>query len=136
MYALTSIKGIGRRFSNLICKKAEVDVRKRAGELQPDEIERLVGIINNPLQFRIPQWFFNRQKDHATGKYSQLVGSQLDHHLHNDIDRLKKMRAHRGLRHYGVLKFVVNTPRLLVAEVEPLVVQALSNKSAIYSFVN
>ena len=32
MYALTSIKGIGRRFSNICCKKAEVDMNKRAGE--------------------------------------------------------------------------------------------------------
>ncbi len=31
MYALTSIRGIGRRFSNLVCKKAEVDLKKRAG---------------------------------------------------------------------------------------------------------
>ena len=104
MYALTSIKGIGRRFSNLICKKAEVDMRKRAGELQPDEIERLVAIIQNPLQFRIPQWFFNRQKDHATGKYSQVVANNLDQKLHSDIDRLTKMRAHRGLRHYWGVK--------------------------------
>lgn len=29
MYAMTSIKGIGRRFSNLICKKADVDMSKR-----------------------------------------------------------------------------------------------------------
>ena len=32
MYALTSIKGIGRRFANICCKKAEVDMKKRAGE--------------------------------------------------------------------------------------------------------
>lgn len=30
-YALTSIRGIGRRFANLVIKKAEVDLRKRAG---------------------------------------------------------------------------------------------------------
>jgi small subunit ribosomal protein S18e len=29
MFALTAIRGIGRRFSNLACKKAEVDMRKR-----------------------------------------------------------------------------------------------------------
>ena len=29
MFALTSIKGIGRRFANLVCKKAEVDMNKR-----------------------------------------------------------------------------------------------------------
>ena len=33
MFALTSIKGIGRRFSYIICKKAEIDLNKRAGEL-------------------------------------------------------------------------------------------------------
>jgi ribosomal protein S13 len=31
MYAITSIRGIGRRFANLVCKKAEVDMRKRWG---------------------------------------------------------------------------------------------------------
>ena len=29
MFAMTSIKGIGRRFANIACKKAEVDMRKR-----------------------------------------------------------------------------------------------------------
>lgn len=35
MYAMTSIKGLGRRFSNIVCKKAEVDLKKRcASSLQ------------------------------------------------------------------------------------------------------
>jgi hypothetical protein len=29
MYAMTAIRGLGRRFSNLVCKKAEVDMKKR-----------------------------------------------------------------------------------------------------------
>ena len=29
MFALTSIKGIGRRYANLVCKKADVDMNKR-----------------------------------------------------------------------------------------------------------
>ena len=29
MYALTEIKGVGRRYSNLVCKKADVDLTKR-----------------------------------------------------------------------------------------------------------
>jgi small subunit ribosomal protein S18e len=29
MFALTSIKGVGRRFSNIICKKADIDMNKR-----------------------------------------------------------------------------------------------------------
>jgi small subunit ribosomal protein S18e len=29
MYALTRIKGVGRRFANIVCKKADVDLSKR-----------------------------------------------------------------------------------------------------------
>jgi len=28
-FAMTKIKGIGRRFSNVVCKKAQVDITKR-----------------------------------------------------------------------------------------------------------
>ena len=28
MFAMTAIRGIGRRFSNLICKKADIDLSK------------------------------------------------------------------------------------------------------------
>lgn len=34
MYALTKIKGVGRRYSNLVCKKADVDLNKRYVTLQ------------------------------------------------------------------------------------------------------
>ena len=33
MYALTAIKGCGRRYANICCKKAEINLDKRAGEL-------------------------------------------------------------------------------------------------------
>ncbi|KAJ2403134.1 ribosomal 40S subunit protein S18B [Coemansia sp. RSA 2559] len=104
MYALTAIKGVGRRYSNLVCKKADVDMSKRAGELTAEELERLVEIIQNPLQYKIPQWFLNRQKDHTTGKYSQLVSNQVHSTLREDLERLKKMRVHRGIRHSGGLR--------------------------------
>lgn len=28
-FAMTSIKGVGRRFAHMVCKKAEVDLQKR-----------------------------------------------------------------------------------------------------------
>ncbi len=46
----------------------------RAGELTPDEIEKLVAIIQNPRQFKVPDWFLNRQRDWKTGKSSQVGG--------------------------------------------------------------
>jgi small subunit ribosomal protein S18e len=104
MFALTSIKGVGRRFSNLVLKKADVDLNKRAGQLTNEEIDRIVTIIQNPRQFKIPDYFLNRQKDHKDGKYSQLISNLLDFKMREDLDRLRKIRAHRGLRHYWGLR--------------------------------
>ncbi|KAH8919470.1 ribosomal protein S13 [Atractiella rhizophila] len=100
MFALTEIKGVGRRYANIVCKKADVDLNKRAGELNSDELERIVNIMQSPQQFKIPTWFLNRQKDIVDGKYSQVLSNGLDNKLREDLERLKKIRAHRGLRHY------------------------------------
>ncbi|KAG1629521.1 hypothetical protein G6F44_011601 [Rhizopus delemar] len=36
--ALTSVKGVGRRFANIACKKADIDLTKRAGELSNPQL--------------------------------------------------------------------------------------------------
>uniref|UniRef100_A0ACD5WCR8 Uncharacterized protein n=2 Tax=Avena sativa TaxID=4498 RepID=A0ACD5WCR8_AVESA len=100
MFALTSIKGIGRRFSNIACKKADIDMNKRAGELTTEEMDRLMTVVQNPRQFKVPDWFLNRKKDYKDGRFSQVVSNQVDMKLRDDLERLKKIRNHRGLRHY------------------------------------
>lgn len=75
-----------------------------AGDLNSDELERLVTIIQNPTQFKIPTWFLNRQKDIIDGKNSQILSNGVDSKLRDDLERLKKIRAHRGLRHYWGLR--------------------------------
>ncbi|KAM2593137.1 hypothetical protein TB1_042334 [Malus domestica] len=52
-FTLTSIKGIGRRFANIVCKKADVYMNKRAGELFATELDNLMTIVANPRQFKI-----------------------------------------------------------------------------------
>ena len=61
-------------------------------------------IIQNPTQFKIPTWFLNRQKDIVDGKNSQILSNGVDSKLREDLERLKKIRAHRGLRHYWGLR--------------------------------
>lgn len=95
---------MGRRYANIVCKKADIDMSKRAGELTDDEVERVVTIMQNPRQYKIPDWFLNRQKDIRDGKYSQLLSNNLESKLREDLERLKKIRAHRGLRHYWGLR--------------------------------
>jgi len=104
MYALTSIKGVGRRFANIVCKKADIDLTKRAGELNDSEVNAIITILANPRQYKIPNWFLNRQRDIIDGKYSQVTSNNLDSKLREDLERLKKIRAHRGLRHYWGLR--------------------------------
>jgi hypothetical protein len=51
MYALTQIKGVGRRYSNLVCKKADVDLNKRY-------------VRNNPHRYyNRPPLCFRKEKD-------------------------------------------------------------------------
>ncbi|RWA07965.1 hypothetical protein EKO27_g7141 [Xylaria grammica] len=104
LYSLTSIKGIGPRFADLILKKADIDKNKRAGELTAEELERVVQIVKDPAAYKIPAWFLNRQRDIVTGQDSHAISSAVDSKLREDLERLKKIRAHRGLRHYWGLR--------------------------------
>lgn len=64
----------------------------RAGELTAEDIEKVVTILSHPRQFKIPDWFLNRQKDIRDGKSSQLTSNFLDVKLRDDLERLKKIR--------------------------------------------
>ena len=104
MYGITAIKGIGRRFANIVLKVAGVDLRKRAGEMTEAEINKINDIIAKPTDWGIPKWFLNRPSDPVEGTSTQLIANQVDSKLRDDLERLKKIRAHRGLRHHWGLK--------------------------------
>merc|ERR1712032_1664374 len=95
-FALTSIKGIGRRFCNIALK--------RAGELSQEEIDQFMVVVSNPRTFKIPDYVLNRRKDFKDGRYAQIISSTLDNKLREDLERLKKIRSHRGIRHWFGLK--------------------------------
>merc|ERR1711963_1161672 len=90
-YALTSIQGMGRRFTDLVLNNAE-------------ELERIQTTMTNPKNFKIPTWFLNRQKDIKDGKDSQLTSNALSNKLREDLERMKKIRLHRGIRHMWTLR--------------------------------
>merc|ERR1712159_791457 len=48
-FALRTIRGIGRRFANLACRKAKIDPHRRAGDLNEAEAQKLIDIINDPI---------------------------------------------------------------------------------------
>lgn len=48
-FALRIIRGIGRRFAFLVCKIAQVDADRRAGDLTDEEINKIQDIFAKPL---------------------------------------------------------------------------------------
>jgi len=97
VFGLSLIKGIGPRTARIVCEKAGVDWRKRIGYLTEREVEAIEGEIKS-LE-NAPPWLLNRQKDYSTGGNMQLIGSELLLVLREDLNRLKKIRCYRGIRH-------------------------------------
>jgi len=76
----------------------------RAGELKKHEVEKIVKVMAEPEQNDVPVWFLNRRKDYKTGKNMHLISNDIGATLREDLERLKKIRNHRGLRHYWGLR--------------------------------
>ena len=97
--ALCSISGIGRRFGHAVCRRANLNPLRRAGTLTSSEEEQLVAIIQNPIEHGIPKWMLNRRFDRATGQDMHWVATDLGANHRSEIERMKKMRMKRGIRH-------------------------------------
>jgi small subunit ribosomal protein S18e len=67
-------------------------------------VEKVITVLNNPRQYKIPDWFLNRQRDIKDGKFSHVMANNLESKMRDDLERLKKIRNHRGLRHYWGLR--------------------------------
>ena len=98
--SLTKIRGVGYRLATQICEKAEIDPDMRCGFLNDDEIQLIEDILTSVEQWGIPIWMLNRQKDLVTGEDLHLVSTDLIDALRVDVEREKKTRSWRGIRHY------------------------------------
>jgi small subunit ribosomal protein S13 len=96
--AIRSIKGVSFMFSNAVSKVSGLGDRKLA-DLSDGELKNLEDVILNPGKHGIPAWLFNRKKDPVTGKTSHIAVSALDFTKRMDIDRMKKVKSYRGVRH-------------------------------------
>jgi len=102
--ALTKIKGIGRRFAKAVLDVLEIDPQLRMGYIEDKDLKRIGDIIADPVTAGIPVWMLNRQKEMSSGADKHVRSSDLLLANKNDIDRLKRIRAYRGIRHQLGLK--------------------------------
>merc|ERR1712159_93104 len=89
-FAITAIKGCGRRFGMLVCKRARIPLTQRAGTLTEDQCNQIQNILADPLAHGFPKWMLNRQRDFKTGKDFQMASTTLDSTIREDVERMKK----------------------------------------------
>ena len=103
-FGLTQIRGIGPRFAQAIVKIAKINPGLRIGAISEKDLNRIEEIILNPVENGIPYWMVNRKKDLRTGEDLHITGSRLEIAIKRDIDRMKKIKSYKGVRHHLHLK--------------------------------
>ncbi len=103
-YGLAEIKGVGVNLAYAICRRLGIDPEMRIGYLTDEEIKRIEDVIANPLNYGLPSWIVNRRKDYTTGRDMHLIGPELIFYVKQDIEREKKIKSWRGIRHMFGLK--------------------------------
>lgn len=86
LYSLQSIYGVGPKVAEMVLREAQIDPDKRARELTTDEVNRIQRILDR----------------------HELEGD-LRRHVNDNVDRLKRIRSYRGLRH--IMKLPVRGQR-------------------------
>lgn len=103
-YGLTQIRGVGRRFAQAVVRVAGLNPNIRIGAIPEKELNKIEEIILNPIKNGIPNWMVNRPKDLRTGEDLHIIGNKLELSVKRDIDRMKKIRSYKGVRHHLRLK--------------------------------
>ena len=95
---LTGLKGVNNRLSRIIATEAGLDKRARLGDITDEQLAKLNETLERVDEF-IPAWMRNRQMDPESGDDLHLIGAEIDMTLRDDLNRLKKIRSWRGIRH-------------------------------------
>ena len=100
--ALTSVKGIGMRTSSVICGILELDHTMLAGNMSVEQQDQLKSVIEDYASIMGKNesfWMLNRQRDLESGDEVHQFGIDVKMSLSDDIERLRSIKAYRGVRH-------------------------------------
>jgi small subunit ribosomal protein S13 len=102
--ALSDIRGVGSNFSSSVIKKMGVDPNVRLGTLSEEQIKGIERSLQDASISLLPKWYYNRRNDPESGDTKQLLGSDLDFAIKNDVEREKNVQSWKGVRHSLGLK--------------------------------
>ncbi|MCY0868527.1 MAG: 30S ribosomal protein S13 [Desulfurococcus sp.] len=104
VYGLSEVKGLGYTFSLAICRVLGLNPEQRVGYLTDEQVKSIEEAVRNPGRHGIPPWLYNRRKDYTTGEDMHLTGADLIYYVKEDIEREKRIKSWRGIRHALGLK--------------------------------
>ena len=104
LQGLSRVKGVGLRLSKALLTFLQLDPLGRLGYLSDADIERIEETLKDPTAAGLPDWYVNRPRDRMTGKMLHLTGPDLDFAHRSDIERLRRIKSWRGIRHSMGLK--------------------------------
>lgn len=97
-FGLTAIRGVGLRVSKAILKQMDLEGSMKMGDLSDEQVTEMNDFVVSFVE-DVPPWMLNRQRDYDTGDDTHLVGVNVKLTLQDDINRLRKIRSYRGIRH-------------------------------------
>lgn len=103
-HAISRIKGIGYNTALAICKRLGIDPNTKLGRLDQETLSKLESVIRDLAAAGFPPWMLNRRKDLESGKDIHLIGSDLLFVVREDIERMKRTKSWKGIRHALGLK--------------------------------
>ena len=95
---LTSIKGVGMRTSQQICRLAGINGKSLGGHLSEEDQDSLRSAIDDYAS-TVPWWLVNRQRDLGTNEDAHIVAMEVKMTRDDDISRMAGIKAYRGMRH-------------------------------------
>ena len=95
---LTSIKGVGMRTSQQICRLSGINGKTLGGHLSEEEQDSLRSAIDG-YATTVPWWLVNRQRDLGTNEDAHIVAMEVKMTRDDDISRMAGIKAYRGMRH-------------------------------------
>jgi len=97
-YALTNIKGVGFRMATFIAKSAGIPLKAKIGDLSDEDITTIAETLED-IEETSPVWMRNRVHDYDTGEDIHLYSSEMEMTQREDLNKLRKIRCYRGVRH-------------------------------------
>ncbi len=102
--ALQRIRGVSFMMSRAIRIRSGLPKTTKLGDLNETQLSALSKVIENPEKHNLPQWLLNRRKDYATGLNFHKIEAELEFSQREDVQRMKRMRTYKGVRHISGLR--------------------------------